>query len=202
MSFIKPPSYITPDGIAQYPRLLIPDTKFVPEGNYSVMMEFAGDDAKTLADFLDTKMEESYKEAKENNPDKKIKAADAPYSWNDAGTLSVNFKMKASGVTKDGKGWSRKPVLLNADLTPFEGIDIGGGSKLVISYTPAPFFTQLIGAGISMRLEAVQVIGLPEPVMRPANYGFTKREPQSPSMLAKIKGYLVKQIRNTLNYEH
>lgn len=169
------PSYTTPDGIAQYPRLLIPDTKFVPEGNYSVTMEFTGDDAKTLADFLDTKMEESYKEAKGNNPDKKIKAADAPYSWNDAGTLSVNFKMKASGTTKDGKKWTRKPALLNADLTPFEGAEIAGGSKLAISFTPSPFYTSMIGAGVSMRLEAVQVIEPPETISEVADYGFTSR---------------------------
>ena len=59
MSFIKLPSFTTPDGIAQYPRLLIPDTKFTADGVYSVKMEFAGEDAETLAEFLDSKMEES-----------------------------------------------------------------------------------------------------------------------------------------------
>jgi len=201
MSFIKLPSYITPDGIAQHTRLLIPETKYAPEGNYSVKMEFTGEDAKTLAEFLDTKMEDSYKEAKKENPSKRIKKADAPHQWNDNGTLSVNFRMKASGVTKDGKAWSRKPPILNADLTPYEGTEITDGSKLVISYTPAPFYIRLIGAGLSIRLEAVQVIGLPEPVIRPANYGFTNRHQQSPSVLANLKVYLSNQIRSRLNHE-
>ena len=192
MTFIKLPSYITPDGIAQYPRLLIPDTKFMADGVYSVKMEFTGDDAKSLAEFLDGKMEESFKEAKKNNPDKKIIAADAPYSWNDSGTLSVNFKMKASGVTKDGKGWSRKPAIFNADLTPFEGTDIGGGSKLVISYTPAPFFTKLIGAGLSLRLEAVQVIELVIKQPEAFTGGFIKR----PVVATRVQSEVIDGLMN------
>ena len=198
MSYIRLPSYITPDGTAQHTRLYVPDTKLSLDGFYSVKMQFTGEEAQALAQFLDTKMEDSYKEAKKENPSKRIKKADAPHQWNDNGTLSINFKMKASGVTKDGKAWSRKPPILNADLTPYEGAEISDGNKLVISYTPAPFYTGLIGSGISMRLEAVQVIGLPEPVIRPANYGFNNRDQQSPSVLTKIKVYLSNQIRSRL----
>ena len=201
MAFVKPPSFTTPDGIAQHPRLLTPDTKLVAGGVYSVKMEFTGEDAKSFSEFLDAKMEESYKEAEKENPNKRIKKADASYSWDDSGTLSVNFKLTASGVTKDGKVWTRKLPLLNADLTPYKGSEITDGSKLAISYTPAPFYIALIGAGVSMRLEAVQVIELPKPFIGATNYGLTKREPQYPSMIAKIKGYLVKQIRSRLRHE-
>jgi len=108
-------------------------------------------------------MQESFAEAKKENPSKKVKQADAPYSWNDDGVLSVNFKMKASGTTKDGKAWNRKPALFDAKGKPLEvGLTVGGGSKLILSYTPAPFYTGLIGAGLSMRLEAVQVLELKE----------------------------------------
>lgn len=163
MAFVKLPSFITPAGTAQYPRLNVPDTKFVPEGVYSVKLEFTGDEAQELSAFLDTKMQESFAEAKKENPAKKIKEADAPYSWNDDGVLSVNFKMKASGTTKDGKTWNRKPALFDAKGKPLDvGTTIGGGSKLILSYTPSPFYTGLIGAGLSMRLEAVQVIELKE----------------------------------------
>jgi len=163
MAFVKLPSFVTPAGIAQYPRLNVPDTKFVPEGNYSVKLEFTGDEAQELSAFLDTKMQESFAEAKKENPAKKVKQADAPYSWNDDGVLSVNFKMKASGTTKDGKAWNRKPALFDAKGKPLDvGLTVGGGSKLILSYTPAPFYTVLIGAGLSMRLEAVQVIELKE----------------------------------------
>ena len=184
MSLVKLPSYTTPDGIAQYPRLITPDTKFVAEGVYSVKMEFTGEDAKTLSDFLDTKMEESYREAKKENPHKVIKKADSPYSCNDDGTLSVNFKMKAGGTTKDGKKWTRKPALLNADLTPYVGTDpIGGGSKLAISYTPSPFYSGLIGSGLSMRLESVQILELVTITQDPVSHGFVKREIVEPRVL-------------------
>lgn len=184
MSFTNLPSYTTPDGIARHTRLYAPDTEYVAEGVYSVRMEFTGEDAKTLAEFLDTKMEESYKEAKKENPNKRIKKADAPYSWNDDGTLSVNFKLKAGGTTKDGKKWTRKPPLLNADLTPYEGTDpIGGGSKLAISYTPSPFYTGLIGSGLSMRLESVQILELVTITQDPVSHGFVKREIVEPRVL-------------------
>lgn len=163
MAFVKLPSFVTPAGIAQYPRLNVPDTKFVTEGVYSVKLEFTGDEAQELSAFLDTKMQESFAEAKKENPAKKIKEADAPYSWNDNGILSVNFKMKAAGTTKDGKAWNRKPAIFDAKGKPLDvSLTVGGGSKLIISYTPAPFYTALIGAGLSMRLEAVQVIDLKE----------------------------------------
>lgn len=175
MATIKPPTFNTPDGIAQNIWLLTPNTKFIPEGVYTVKMEFTGGNAKTLAQFLDGKYRESIAEAKKINRGKMIKEAGAPYSWDDSGTLSVNFKMKASGVTIDGKAWSRKPTLLNADLTPFEGAEIAGGSKLAISFTPSPFYTYMVGAGVSMRLEAVQVIEPPETISEVADYGFTSR---------------------------
>lgn len=161
MSFTKLPSYLSPVGTARSLWLLIPDTKFSPEGNYSVKLSFTGNDATELASFLDSKLDESVAEAQSKNVGKKITKADPQYSWNDNGTLSVNFKMKASGTTKDGKQWTRKPPIFNADLSTYEGItEIPVGSKLVVSYTPAIFYTQLTGAGVSMRLEAVQVVTL------------------------------------------
>lgn len=199
MSIVKPSSYITPEGIAQNPRLIVPDTKFVSEGVYAVKMEFTGEDAKNLAKFLDTKYQESIAEAKKNNPGKKIKEADSPYSWNDLGVLSVSFKMKASGTTKDGRAWSRKPTLLNADLTPFTSVEIASGSKMVISYTPSSFYSPMLGAGVSMRLEAVQVLELPEPTSEVGNYGFTKREPKAiyPSPFKKIRSYWGSLLRSS-----
>lgn len=163
MAYAKQPSFVTPAGVAQYPRLNVPDTKFNTEGTYSVKLSFSGDEAQELSAFLDNKLQESIAEAKQNNPNKKIKEADAPYSWDDNGTLTVSFKMKASGVTKEGKPWNRKPALFDAKGKPLDAtVMVGGGSKLIVNYTPAAFYTAMIGAGLSMRLEAVQVIELKE----------------------------------------
>jgi hypothetical protein len=178
MAYAKPPSFVTPAGIAQYPRLNAPDTKFNAEGVYSVKLEFSGDEAQELSAFLDAKLQESIAEAKKNNPTKKIKEADAPYSWNDSGNLSVSFKMKASGVTKDGKPWNRKPALFDAKGKPLDPtIQVGGGSTLIINYTPSAFYTAMIGAGLSMRLEAVQVLDLKAGGGASAeNFGFKEQD--------------------------
>lgn len=178
MAYAKQQSYVTPAGIAQYPKLNAPDTKFVAEGVYTTKLELSGEAAQELSAFLDTKYQEAIAEAKKNNPGKKVKEADAPYSWNDSGTLTVNFKMKASGVTKDGKAWNRKPALFDAKGKPLDvGTNVGGGSTIIVNYTPSPFYTAMIGAGLSMRLEAVQVIDLKEGGGQSADkFGFTEQD--------------------------
>jgi hypothetical protein len=154
---------ISPVGKALWATLNKPDTKYKEEGLYSVKLEITGDDAQKLSAFLDTKLQESIAEAKKENVGKKIKEASAPYEWTNDNTIVVNFKMKASGIKKSGETWSRKPALFDAKGKPLVGeVMIGKGSLLAVAYEASPFYTSLIGAGVSLRLNAVQIIELVE----------------------------------------
>ena len=69
------------------------------------------------------------------------------------------FKMKAEGKTRDGKEWERSCPVFDAAGNPIDlnKVSIWGGSMVDIAFTAEPFYTPALGAGCSLRLEAVQV---------------------------------------------
>lgn len=164
MSKVKNPRYTTPAGIAQYPYLTKPDTKFNPDGEYKISVEIPGAAAQDIVTFLDEQFAASVAKAKKENPGKKIKEGDVPYSVNDdTGKVTVRFKLKAKVTPKQGDPFEQRPVLFDAKGKPI-GADakIGGGSKVKVAYELIPYYTAIAGAGISLRLKAVQVIDLVE----------------------------------------
>jgi len=164
MSKVKNPRYTTPAGIAQYPYLTKPDTKFNPDGEYKISVEIPGAAAQDIVTFLDEQFEASVAKAKKDNPGKKIKEGDVPYSVNDdTGKVTVRFKLKAKVTPKQGDPFEQRPALFDAKGKPI-GADakIGGGSKVKVAYELVPYYTAIAGAGISLRLKAVQVIDLVE----------------------------------------
>ena len=164
MSKVKNPRYTTPAGIAQYPYLTKPDTKFNPDGEYKISVEIPGAAAQDTVTFLDEQFAASVAKAKKDNPGKKIKEGDVPYSVNDdTGKVTVRFKLKAKVTPKQGDPFEQRPALFDAKGKPI-GTDakIGGGSKVKVAYELVPYYTAIAGAGISLRLKAVQVIDLVE----------------------------------------
>lgn len=178
--------YTTPAGTAQYPRILgEPDTKFRPEGVWSIKVVFPLADAKVaeMLERFEGAIAQAKTEAKANTDymaglkkrKKTLSEADRSYIVDeDAGTVTVNFKMTASGTSKKtGKDWERKPAVFDKKGDPMdEKARVGGGSTVKVSYTFDPFYTA-VGYGCSIRLEAVQVLKLVEWGSGTANqYGF------------------------------
>lgn len=164
MSKVKNPRYTTPAGIAQYPYLTKPDTKFNPDGEYKISVEIPGAAAQDIVTFLDEQFAASVAKAKKENPGKKIKEGDVPYSVDDdSGKVTVRFKLKAKVTPKQGDPFEQRPALFDAKGKPI-GADtkIGGGSKVKVAYELVPYYTAIAGAGVSLRLKAVQVIDLVE----------------------------------------
>ena len=160
----KLPRYVTPIGVAQYPYLTKPDTKFNPDGEYKVNLEIDSQDATEIMSFLDEQLALSVEKAKEENKGKKIKEGDAPYSVNeDTGKVTLKFKLKAKVTTKSGETFDQKVAVFDAKGKPItETPYIGGGSKMKVSFEVIPFYTALVGAGVSLRVRAVQIIELHE----------------------------------------
>ena len=109
---------------------------------------------------------------------KKPKSADPPYQIEEDGSFVFSFKMTASGKrTKDGSTWTASPAIFDAQGKPAVALRIGGGSALVISFEFYRFYTALIGAGVSLRMAAVQVLELVEWGRRDAEgFGFAQEE--------------------------
>lgn len=177
---------VTPAGIAVYPKLNEPDTKFDPNGTYSVRLKLTDEEAAPLIETIDELIDEAFDaavaEAKTPAAKKKIKRADVPYraEENDQGEPTgytlFNFKRKASGVTKEGRVWAYACPVFDAKLKPVDltKVKIGGGSTLVVSYSAAPYNVPAIGVGASLRLEAVQLLDLKEWGVKDASsFGFS-----------------------------
>lgn len=155
----------SPKGRAIYPHLHAPDTKFDSDGVYTIKLQVDPEDAQEMLTFLEGQMAESLAKAKRDNPKKakSIKAADVPYKTEEDGSIVFSFKMKAVGTRKDGTKFQRRPRLFDAKGQPApNGLRVGGGSLCRVSFEVYQFWTALIGAGVSLRLEAVQVIELKE----------------------------------------
>jgi hypothetical protein len=164
----------TPAGRAIYPHLHAADTKFDKAGVYSTKLAQEPSEARdSLVKRLDDAFAESVAEAKkELNAKKpgsgnKIKLADKPWveemdsEGNETGNLVFNFKLKASGKTREGKEFTQAPKLYDSQGNPLPaGTKIGGGSTIKVAFEINKFYTAIAGAGVSLRLKAVQVIDL------------------------------------------
>lgn len=159
----KAERFVSPKGTASYPYLTKPDTKFNPEGEYKVSLIVAGDDASKAIDFLTEQHKAAVAKAKKENAGKRVKEGDLPFIENDDGTVTFKFKLKAKVTPKKGDPFEQKPALFDAKGKPLTGEPkVGGGSVIKVSYEVVPYYTAIAGAGISLRLKAVQIIELKE----------------------------------------
>ena len=158
--------FVSPKGRAVFPHLHAPDTKFNAEGEYKTKLAVPAADAEKLVAMLDKAHAEAQKSAAVELAEKgkgktKIKEGTKPYAEDDNGDIVFSFKMKAHVKTKAGKEWDQRPAIYDAKGTPLPaGTKIGGGSTLRVSFELSNYYTALAGAGVSLRLKAVQVIEL------------------------------------------
>ena len=156
--------FVSPKGVASYPYLSKPDTKFNPDGEYKVSLIVAGDDASKVIALLTEKHEAAVAQAKKENAGKRVKEGELPFIENeDDGTVTFKFKLKAKVAPKKGDPFEQKPALFDAKGKPLTGAPkVGGGSTIKVSYEVVPYYTAIAGAGVSLRLKAVQIIELKE----------------------------------------
>lgn len=164
----KAPRYVTPLGVAQYPWLVEPDTKFNPDGDYKVNMLFGDSknaDLQYMLDDLNNTLEEYYKallkDPKYSKYASKINKADI-YEEDADGNIVMKFKQRA--VIKSIKGtYDVKIPIFDSKGKPLSDIKLGGGSKIKLCFSVAPYFVPSTKmCGLSLRPVAVQVIELKE----------------------------------------
>jgi hypothetical protein len=177
----KPKTYTSPKGIANYPWLNKPDTKFNAAGVYRVKITIPAEEAETFKTFLDAQydagvkeeIEKAYQKALIKTPklarqafESKVKLADKPYKMaiddtgEETGDLEISFKSNASFIDK--KSGETVPLtvrLFDAKGKPTKAL-IGGGSTIKVAYQIISFPPAAFGTGISLRMQAVQVIDL------------------------------------------
>lgn len=179
-------SVVTPAGPLFFPRLNEPDTQYKAEGVYSARIVLDPDQAKPILALIDKAKKDAAELFKE------AKGAKAKVVWQEmpvkpettkegeeTGNLLFNFKMTASGVSKKtGKPWTMRPGLFDAKLNALnpKAVKIGGGTVARVSGTIDPFYHGG-KAGVTLRLEAVQVLELKSWGEKTADqYGFGEED--------------------------
>ncbi len=174
---------VSPVGVSQYAWLTAPDTRFDENGHYKTNLIVKAQDATELMNAIDRVRKDSVDMAKEKAKGKKIKEADAPYSeetdaeGNLTGNVIFKFKCKAKIVTKDGTIIPNRVALFDAKGKPMTDANVWSGSEIKVSAELIPYYTAMVGAGVSMRLRAVQILKLVEGGSGNAKgYGFDEQE--------------------------
>jgi hypothetical protein len=167
----KNQKFTTPAGIARYPWLNKPDTKFQPEGEYKVGLVLKKAEAKPLIDAC-AKLQ---KEVAALNKTKKL--AKLPFAneedsdGNETGNVIVSCKVKCRD------GWDRKPKFFDAAGNRID-VKLGGGSKIKLNVELYGWHAASLGAGVTLQPVAVQVLDLVEFESggNAESYGFGKEE--------------------------
>lgn len=182
----------TPKGRIEYAHVLEPQRSIgdqAIEPTYSItlimdesleVMQFLGNlDAEM--DKAENMARESANQAKGRSKGKLPTKHDENYGqvYDDDGNplpqYFVKAKAKAEGITQSGKAWKFKPTVFDSKGKPWPEKDpplIGNGSIGRLALT-AYAYAAPIGYGVSIRLEAVQIIDLVEYGGRNAtDYGF------------------------------
>lgn len=155
----------TPVGVFVYPKLNKPDTKFNADGVYSVKVRYTAGEAAPLLAQLQSLADAAYVESCKSEKKAKLKRADLPIAvevdkdGNETGNYLLNAKLKAKFTARDGSVIEMRPIVYDAHRNICTK-EVWGGSTGKLSLEVVPYFTATVGAGISLRLKAVQVISL------------------------------------------
>jgi len=168
---------------------MTPDTRFDPRGHYKVTLRLSTENALPLITLVDDAMIASLVQAKKECPSrgKTIKATaenlyrtalnhDAPETEDVLFRFSLLAKFTSKGT---GETRINRPELFDAKLKPLRPTktSIGAGSIIKVAFEIRGFYIAYLGAGVSLRLRAVQVLRLIEPPASDAEaYGFTEEE--------------------------
>ena len=169
----KRKNIVTPKGIASWPRLNSPDTKWNADGVYKTGLVLTPEESEDLRETLDTIAEEGWKKAieEEKKPAAKKKLQKFTYQppykpeedeeGNETGNYVFNFKTNATYKDRStGESKKKNLTLVDAKKNPV-GELVGSGSTIRVSFTPGDY--QMPSAqkyGVACYLDAVQVLEL------------------------------------------
>lgn len=166
--------FITPVGVAKFPALTTPDTKFNALGVYKTGLILSVEEAQPLIDSLteirDAYIEEQMSEATAQQKPKlrKYKIADIGEpefddNGEETGNVIINFKLNAVVQTKTGETFTQAPHLFDTDNKPVsaDGLKLWGGSEIAIAGEVIPYgMASSQTFGVSLRLKAIQIVSL------------------------------------------
>lgn len=172
---------VSPAGIAAYPKLSKPDFKYNKDGEFNIKVRFpAGPETDAFIAKLQAAYDDNVAKRKAEKGVKVIK--EAPKNWvaeidKETGTPTgftvINFKQTAKITSKAGEVFNKTVDVFDRSKNPIDKASVGSGSTVKVATEVYPFFNGGLGAGLSLRLLAVQVLELVKYGERDAaSYGF------------------------------
>jgi len=190
--FVEKLRLTTPKCVFRYPKLIEPDTKFNPDGDYKVTAMIPAAEGAGIADQLDALYEAHKSSLKEQAPGQKFKAVDPSFGYEDIDGVphfTLTAKSKAKGIARDGRAWTALPPLFDASGAAVKDREtlrsMWSGTTGRVSFEACPFFNPAIGAGITLRLKAVQILELVSNGGSANSYGFQEEAGWSSSSQAE-----------------
>lgn len=148
-------TFTTEVGVAEYPYLFKPDTKFKADGEYSVKLVLSEEDAKEHVDRYEKVIK---KHMEEKGTDKR-----SPYNQYKKvdGGVQFKFKMNAKIKGKNGSDYEQRPKIYDSEANLItKDLACYTGSKMKIAYQIYPYFNNMLGAGLSLMLSSAQITEL------------------------------------------
>lgn len=163
-------------GTALYPHLRKPEMYEGQEIGYTIKLMPSKEDAEALEAFLRDELDKV--SALPEFAGKSFANANIGTGETKDGDTFFKFKTKSSGKTKSGEVFQRIVPIYDSTGKPLpKHVDIGNGSTVKVAYSIHPYFKNKNMKGITLYLEAVQVLELVPPGERKADYfGFGTEE--------------------------
>lgn len=161
----KRKKFVTPAGVAVYPRLNRPDTKYNEHGTYSADLRIPIEEAKELLKDLGAIYKAHTGQTHPKFAPRKDKEAVWYFDQDEEGDFEkdhVILKLRAKNlITKSGDLWDRKPKLFDAVGKPIKNPpQIGGGTIMKVSFEADCYSGKV--TGVRLIPQAVQIIDLVE----------------------------------------
>lgn len=165
----KLPRFTTPLSTAVYPHLLVPDTKFNPDGDYKCDVKMTREEAEPLIEQLEKIRDEFW----DNELDAKAKRQfskepvchdELDDDGNETGLVIFKTKMRAKVTSKKtGKTYVSSPKLFDAANNVIKPASVWGGSRVRVAGEVKPYkMDSTKKVGVSLRMKAVQIVELVE----------------------------------------
>jgi len=150
----------SPIGRTEWMKLFTADYKFDDAGLFGGKLNIDNTDAQGIMKQLDALSADSLAKAAEETgkPASKLRV-NPPYEvCQETGDVTIKLKLKENVNGRNGS-FTQKPKVVDSQGHPIVSeIPVWNGSRVRVSFTPVLYYTAMAGAGVSLRLFAVQII--------------------------------------------
>ncbi len=165
----------TPAGVAFYPHVVTPNTKFDENGVFDCKLHVSEGDYNSFELKVKEIVNAAYDEECARQGKKTLKVFEKkPLRVNEEGDFEIYAKQKHKILTSKGETLVFSVALYDSKGQKIsDEPKIGSGSRLRLGVEVAPYYTDMIGFGYTLRLKAVQLLELKEYT---GKFGFTSEE--------------------------